>query len=151
MFKPQPSNPSDLPCLWSWRRHQMETFSALLVICAGNSPMFSLIRAWTNGWVYNLEAGDLRRHRVYYDISVMVILIFVMIFARLVVWRHHYFLIPLALAAWWGFVCTMGLMACGQNCPCVSISTWAMTTISTSTFLFSIWFICDYLSSIFQR
>ena len=26
------------PC-WSWWRHQMETFSALLAICAGNSPV----------------------------------------------------------------------------------------------------------------
>ena len=29
-----------LHCLWnSWWRHQMETFSALLAICAGNSPV----------------------------------------------------------------------------------------------------------------
>ena len=26
-------------CLWSWWRHQMETFSVLLAICAGNSPV----------------------------------------------------------------------------------------------------------------
>ena len=25
--------------VWSWRHHQMETFSALLAICAGNSPV----------------------------------------------------------------------------------------------------------------
>ena len=25
--------------MWSWWRHQMETFSALLAICAGNSPV----------------------------------------------------------------------------------------------------------------
>ena len=24
---------------WSWWRHQMETFSALLALCAGNSPV----------------------------------------------------------------------------------------------------------------
>ena len=24
---------------WAWWRHQMETFSALLAICAGNSPV----------------------------------------------------------------------------------------------------------------
>ena len=40
----------------SWLSHQMKTFSALLALCAGNSPvtsralMFSLIRAWTNNW-----------------------------------------------------------------------------------------------------
>ena len=69
-----------------WWRHQMETFSALLDICAGNSPvpvdsphkgqwrgalMFSLICVWINGWVNNGEAGDLRRYRVHYDVSVL--------------------------------------------------------------------------------
>ena len=62
----------------------METFSALLALCAGNSPvnsphkdqwrgalMFSFICAGTNGWVNNVEAGDLRRHRAHYDVIVM--------------------------------------------------------------------------------
>ena len=65
-------------------RHQMETFSTLLALYAGNSPltlvnsphksqwrgalMFSLICAWMNGWVNNREAGDLRRHRAHYDV-----------------------------------------------------------------------------------
>ena len=70
----------------TWWRHQMETFSALLAICAGNSPvpgefphkgqwrgalMFSLINAWINDWVNNREAGDLRHHHAHYDIIVM--------------------------------------------------------------------------------
>ena len=74
--------------LYSWWRHQMETSSALLVICAGNSPatvksplkgqwrgalMFSLIWTWINGWVNNREAGDLRRYRAHYDVSVMIV------------------------------------------------------------------------------
>ena len=33
--------------------------------------MFSLICAWINDWVNNREAGDLRRHRAYYDVIVM--------------------------------------------------------------------------------
>ena len=33
--------------------------------------MFSLICAWMNGWVNNGEAGDLRCHRVHYDVTVM--------------------------------------------------------------------------------
>ena len=33
--------------------------------------MFSLICVWINGWVNNREAGDLRRHRNHYDVSVM--------------------------------------------------------------------------------
>ena len=64
----------------------METFSALLAICAGNSPapgdsphkgqwrgalMFSLICIWINGWENNREAGDLRRYRSHYDVTVM--------------------------------------------------------------------------------
>ena len=70
----------------SWWRHQMETVSALLAICAGNSPvpgeyphkgqwrgalMFSLIWARINGWVNNPEAGDLRRHPTHCDVIVM--------------------------------------------------------------------------------
>ena len=58
----------------------METFSALLALCTGNSPhkgqwrgalMFSLIYAWINDWVNNREAGDLRRQRDHYDVIVM--------------------------------------------------------------------------------
>ena len=33
--------------------------------------MFSLICTRINGWVSNREAGDLRRHRAYYDVIVM--------------------------------------------------------------------------------
>ena len=70
----------------SWWRHQMETFSAVLVICAGNSPVtdefptqrpvtrsfdVSLICAWMNGWANNRETGDLTRHRAHYDVTVM--------------------------------------------------------------------------------
>ena len=72
--------------LCTWWRHQKETFSALLAICAGihrspvNSPhkgqwrgalMFSLICVWINDWVNNREAGDLRRYRAHYDVIVM--------------------------------------------------------------------------------
>ena len=34
--------------------------------------MFSLICTWTNGWVNNRDAGDLRRHRAHYDVIVMI-------------------------------------------------------------------------------
>ena len=30
--------------------------------------IFSVICAWINGWVNNREAGDLRRHRVHFDV-----------------------------------------------------------------------------------
>ena len=77
---------SDIFMRFSWWRHQMETFSALLALCAGNSPvpvnsphkgqwcgalMFSLICTWINAWVNNPEALDLRRHRAHYDVIVM--------------------------------------------------------------------------------
>ena len=45
-------------------RHHIETFSVLLTICAGNSPV--------PGWVNNREAGDLRRYRAHYDVTAMV-------------------------------------------------------------------------------
>ena len=35
--------------------------------------MFSLIYARINGWVNNREAGDLRRYRAHYDITVMLL------------------------------------------------------------------------------
>ena len=35
--------------------------------------MFLLICVWINGWVNNREAGDLRRYRGHYDVSVMAI------------------------------------------------------------------------------
>ena len=71
---------------FTWWRHLMEIFSALLAICAGNLPvagefperlwrgalMFSLVCAWMNDWVHNREAGDLRRHRGHYDVTVMI-------------------------------------------------------------------------------
>ena len=73
-----------------WWRHLVETFFALLAICAGKSPvtdefptqgqwrgslMFSLICVWINGWVNNREAGDLRRYRAHYDVIVMRIVV----------------------------------------------------------------------------
>ena len=33
--------------------------------------VFSLICAWTNVWVNNRDAGDLRRHRAHYDATIM--------------------------------------------------------------------------------
>ena len=69
----------------SWWRHQMETFSAWLAICAGNSPVpgeFSAQRPVTrsfdasasefiNDWVNNREASDLRRYCAHYAVIVM--------------------------------------------------------------------------------
>ena len=60
----------------AWWHHRMETFSALLALCAGNSSVsgaliFSLIWAWTNGWATNRNVSDLRWHRAHYDVSVM--------------------------------------------------------------------------------
>ena len=64
----------------------METFTALLVLCAGNSPVtgefphkgqwrgalvFSLIFAWTNVLVNSRDAGDLRCNRAHYDVTIM--------------------------------------------------------------------------------
>ena len=68
-----------------WWRHQMDTFSALLAICAGKSPVPGEFPAQgpvtrsfdvffdlrINGWVNNREAGDLRRYRTHYDVIVM--------------------------------------------------------------------------------
>ena len=39
----------------------------------GGALMFFLIWAWINGWASNREAGDLRRQRPHYDVTVMLI------------------------------------------------------------------------------
>ena len=64
----------------------MEILSALLALCAGTSPVtgefpsqrpvtqsfdISLICAWINGWTNSREAGDLRRHRIHYEVTIM--------------------------------------------------------------------------------
>ena len=65
----------------------METYSALLAIYAGNSPVtgefptqrpvtrsfdvFYDLRLVLNGWVNNRQAGDLRRHHGHYDVIVV--------------------------------------------------------------------------------
>ena len=63
----------------------METFSALLAICAGNSSVpgefpaqkpvtrsFDVFFDLCLRWVNNGEAGDLRRHRAHYDVIAMI-------------------------------------------------------------------------------
>ena len=40
------------------------------------ASMLSLICVWRNGWVNNREAGDLRRHRAHYDVTVMLMVVF---------------------------------------------------------------------------
>ena len=72
---------------WPWWRHQVEAFSELLALCAGNSPVtgefphkgqwhrawiFSVISTSTNGWASNREAGDLTRHRAHYNVTAML-------------------------------------------------------------------------------
>ena len=65
--------------LSSWRRHERETFSALLAICAGYSPVtgeFLAQRPVTRNfdlrpYKRSSEAGDLRRRRAHYDVIVM--------------------------------------------------------------------------------
>ena len=66
---------------YAWWRHQMEALSALLAICAGNSPVpvtqsfdVSLICTQMNGWVNNGVAGDVKRNRDHYDVIVMDII-----------------------------------------------------------------------------
>ena len=47
--------------------------------CRGALVLF-LICSWTNGWANNRDTGDFRRHRAYYDVTVMYWLVAV----------HHY-------------------------------------------------------------
>ena len=70
-------------CWPIWWRHQMETFSVLLALCAGigefpsQSPMtrnfdvFFDLHQNKRGWVSKRYIGDLRRHHAHYDVTVM--------------------------------------------------------------------------------
>ena len=81
---------SDVNSSWSWWRHHMETFSALLALCVGNSPVtgefpvqgpvtltqsfdVSFICAWMNGRVNNRDFGH---HRGHHDVIVMILQIY---------------------------------------------------------------------------
>ena len=79
----------------------METFSALLVLCARNSPTtgefpaqrpvtrnfdvlfdLRLNKRFINGWVKNREAGNLRHNLAHYDDIVMLKKLYDHTFAR---------------------------------------------------------------------
>ena len=81
------------PVFWWWLihekrwRHQIETFSAYLALCEDNpvvtavlphkghwreTLIFPRICAWANGWINNRDAGELKRHRAHYDVTVLV-------------------------------------------------------------------------------
>ena len=55
----------------------------------GGALMFSLTCVWINGWANNREAGDLRHHRVQYDVTTMIpmcfkdFIIFVLLFYQI--------------------------------------------------------------------
>ena len=102
-------------CLETWWRHKMGTFSALLAPCAGNSPVtgeFPAQRPVTRRFdVFfdlrlnkrlsnNREAGDLRRHRALYDVTVMNdcitshahawLLCIILSLLHFVIWKHNW-------------------------------------------------------------
>ena len=137
--------PSQCWLLWTWWRHQMETFSALLALCAGNSPvpvnsphksqwhgalMFSFICVWINDWVNNREAGDLRRQHGHYDVNIMK--------AGAMAWDTSRIIDPL----WWksndrywilltkdiGLWCFL----CGRSCWTIRPRGWCNVTLKRS-------------------
>ena len=94
----RPSSPLHVPANTTWRRHDMESlsvhddvirwrhFRVTGLLCwefigprwipftqASDAELwFSLICAWTNSCINNRDAGDLRRHRANYDVTVMI-------------------------------------------------------------------------------
>ena len=63
----------DFPHYWPfvWGIHRWPVNSPLKGQWRG-ALMFSVICTWTNGWVHNREAGDLRCHCTHYDVTVMI-------------------------------------------------------------------------------
>ena len=87
------------PNATTWWRHQMEACSALLALCEWNSPVtdefpshmpvmrsFDAFFVWTNDWVNNRDADDLRRHRAHCSLTVMKVPIVCMSFSMYCVW-----------------------------------------------------------------
>ena len=95
--------PSD-ECHWTWWRHQMETFSALLAICAGNSPVTDefpaqrpatrrfdvlfdmhlnnrLSRQWWGWWFEKPSRSIWRHHNEFMDDTLKLM--------KVMVWCHH--------------------------------------------------------------
>ena len=86
--------------------------------------MFSLIWAWINGWVNNREAGDLRRHQVHYDVTVMVqiwsgssiyVIVHISCYACILTPENELFL---------GDVCLPLIAVCRQLRCCYSFKAW---------------------------
>ena len=86
----------------------METFFALLALCAGNSPVtgeFPTQRQVTrnfdvffdtSSWVNNRDVGDMRRYRASYDVTVMnapsyLDFVFIIRFIRFMRCLYEYF------------------------------------------------------------
>ena len=103
----QPFSNNHNHTLWLHDYVKLKKFPALLAICARNSPvpgefpakrqwrgglLFSLIYTRINGWVNNDEAGNLRRLRAHYDVTVMSLL-------PETDKQHHNALFPLAMVA----------------------------------------------------
>ena len=60
---------------WSWSWIHRSPVNSLQKGQWRGALVFCLICAWTNGWVNNRDAGDLRRHRAHYDIMTAVMLL----------------------------------------------------------------------------
>ena len=101
----KPTVISNLFPKYTWWRHQMETWSALLPFYAGNSPVTAefpaqrrgtrsfdvfFICSWINGRANNREAGDLRRHRAHYDVTVMGYFNIIWKYFFIDRWLHHF-------------------------------------------------------------
>ena len=109
---------SSLFTIISWWHHKMETFSALLAICVGNSPVtgefptqrpvrrsfdVSFDLHLKKGWVNNREAGDLRCHHAHYDITVMYPSWYVNMYASLIWGSLANVFFSKVIVIWWKF------------------------------------------------
>ena len=154
----------------SWWRHQMETFSALLAICAAHSPvpaksphkgqwrgalMFSLICAWINGWVNNREAGDLRRHRTHYYVTVVIVCEMAAILSngRWVITMgteqnerklSHIYNEPCLRSNWWTII-ARGIIKLGNDMQCITNDVY-MADFGRAYIIFVGLVICDIQS-----
>ena len=100
--------------------------------------MFSLICVWTNGGVHNRNAGDLRRHRAHYGVTLMSFPC-IASFAT----RNKF------VRQWWGYTTTYGL-------PFVSATsdlclTFVILVLNATSYIIRLHYKCECVVLIYSR
>ena len=109
----------------SWWRHQMETFSALLALCGESTehrwiPLTKASGAWTNAWANNRGAGNLGRYCPHYDVTVILIFLFLLMCTKV----SFCLRVATLLDITWSFLCQITTHVDISRVSYVNLSVW---------------------------